>query len=547
MSLSLRNMLSRISREMPNASSADAEKRVNSGHDGGRGNHTDLALMVVMTGVLITAVDTTIVVLALPEIERALHISLSDVIWVIIGYLLVITILAMQVGRLGDMFGRVKMYELGFLIFVVGSFLCALSFNETSIIIFRVLQGVGGAFIQANSGAVVADTFPPEKRGRAYGFIAVGWSVGAVLGIVLGGLIITYISWRWIFWINVPIGILALMAAGRVLVERTERISRKIDWVGMLLLAGGLFSLLWGMTKLTSESFNLAIGLFFVVGLVLLAVFLISQAHVHDPVVKLAIFKIPTMTPSLFAALIQAAGNYAVLFLLIMYLQGVRGLSPLDASLLLVPGYVLGGFVGPFAGRLADRTSPVFPATAGLAVQVIALILYAHLGTDVGLWMVVLSSIINGIGGSMFFPGNNSAVMKASTPEVFGISSGMLRTFSNVGMVFSFSMAILVAARTIPRNLAFAIFVGTTHLVSSVKGPFNNGIHSAFYASAGLMVLAAILSASRVFSHHSIKASSAVSPSGGVSQGSEASGIMVQDGGGSQGIMVQDGEPQDLA
>ncbi len=486
---------------------------------GSRGDHPELALMVVMTGVLITAVDTTIVVLALPEIERALHISLSDVIWVIIGYLLVITILAMQVGRLGDMFGRVKMYEIGFLIFVIGSFLCALSFNEASIIGFRVLQGIGGAFIQANSGAVVADTFSPEKRGRAYGYIAVGWSVGAVLGIVLGGLIITYISWRWIFWINVPIGILALAAAGRVLIEKTERTSRRIDWVGMILLAGGLFSLLWGMTKLTSESFNLAIGIFFVVGLALLVVFMVSQAHVNDPVVKLAIFKIPTMTPSLFAALIQAAGNYAVLFLLIMYLQGVRGLSPLDASLLLVPGYVLGGLIGPFAGKLADKTSPVFPATAGLAIQVVALILYAHLGTDVGLWMVVLSSMINGIGGSTFFPGNNSAVMKASTPEVFGISSGMLRTFSNVGMVFSFAMAILVAARTIPRKLAFAIFVGTTHLARSAKGPFNNGIHSAFYASAVLMVFAALLSASRIFSHHHIKASTLATQPDGIVQG----------------------------
>ncbi|MCL5948290.1 MAG: MFS transporter [Actinobacteria bacterium] len=491
----------------------------NSG-SGNRVGHPDLALLVVMTGVLITAVDTTIVVLALPEIERALHISLSAVIWVIIGYLLVITILAMQVGRLGDMFGRVRMYKLGFLIFIIGSFLCALSFNEMSIILFRVLQGAGGALIQANSGAVVADTFPPEKRGRAYGFIAVGWSVGAVLGIVLGGLIITYISWRWIFWINVPIGVLALVAAGRVLVERAERSSKRIDWAGMVLLGGGLFCLLWAMTKLTSESFDLAVGAFFAGGLLLLAVFLVVQARVKDPVVNLSIFRIPTMTPSLFAALVQATANYAVLFLLIMYLQGVRGLSPLDASLLLVPGYVLGGVIGPFAGKLADRTSPVFPATAGLGIQVVALLLYANLGTSAGLWMVVLASVVNGIGGSAFFPGNNSAVMKASTQELFGISSGMLRTFSNVGMVFSFAMAILVAARTIPKRLAFAIFVGTTHLVNSVKGPFNNGIHSAFYASAGLMIFAAVLSASRIFSHHHIKGSALVPAAG---QGDELS------------------------
>jgi len=212
-----------------------------------------------MTGVLMTAVDTTIVVLALPEIQRGLHVALSAVVWVIISFLLVITLLATQVGRLGDMFGRVRMYEMGFAVFVLGSLACALAWNETSIIVFRIVQGVGGAFIMANSGAVIADLYPRERRGRAYGYTSVGWTMGAVIGIVLGGLIVTYISWRWVFWINVPVGVLAA---------------------------------------------------------------------------------------------------FAVLFLVIMYLQGPRGLSPIHASLLLVPGYVLGSVVGPYAGRLADRCCP---------------------------------------------------------------------------------------------------------------------------------------------------------------------------------------------
>ena len=154
----------------------------------------NLGLAVVMTGVLITAVDTTIVVLALPEIERGLRVDLSSVIWVIIGYLLVITLLATQVGRLGDMFGRVRMYEAGFIVFIVGSALCALAWDGSSMIGFRVLQGIGGALVTANSGAVIADLFPPHERGKAYGFNGIGWSAGAVLGIVLGGVIVTYLS-----------------------------------------------------------------------------------------------------------------------------------------------------------------------------------------------------------------------------------------------------------------------------------------------------------------------------------------------------------------
>src|SRR5579875_2203743 len=197
---------------------------------------TGLALLVIMIGVLMAAVDTTIVVLALPDLERSLHVPISGVVWVIISYLLVITVLAVQVGRLGDMFGRVRMYEAGFIVFIVGSALCALATSEATIIAYRVLQGVGGALIAANSGAVIADTFPPERRGRAYGFNAIGFNAGAILGILLGGVIITYASWRWIFWINVPAGIAAFVLALRVLHDRGERRHQQLDLAGMVVL-----------------------------------------------------------------------------------------------------------------------------------------------------------------------------------------------------------------------------------------------------------------------------------------------------------------------
>jgi hypothetical protein len=186
-----------------------------------------------------------------------------------------------------------------------------------------------------------------------------------------------------------------------------------------------------------------------------------------------------------------------VLFLVIMYLQGARRLSPIHASLLLIPGYLVGAAIGPAAGRLADRFAPVLPATVGLGVQVVALFVYAHLSLATGMWVVVLGSVVNGLGASSFFPANSSAVMKASPPAAFGISSGMLRTFANVGMVFSFSMAILIASRNISRHLAFAIFVGSTSLRPDDAQAFTSGLHAAFYASMGLMALAGIFSATR--------------------------------------------------
>ena len=458
---------------------------------------TGIAMAVIMTGVVMTAVDTTIVVLALPEIQRGLHVALSAVVWVIISFLLVITLLATQVGRLGDMFGRVRMYEMGFAVFVLGSLACALAWNEASIIVFRVLQGVGGAFIMANSGAVIADLYPRQQRGRAYGFTSVGWTMGAVIGIVLGGLIVTYVSWRWVFWINVPVGVAALAVATRVLHDRAERSRRRLDLPGMISLGLGLFGVLWAMTRLATTAFDAEVAAYLIGGCVLIGAFVIIEGRQPEPMLPLSIFQVPTMTASLLASLFQGLASFAVLFLVIMYLQGPRGLSPIHASLLLVPGYVIGSVAGPYAGRLADRRGPVLPATIGLAVQVVSLAVYAQLGMTTGLWVVVVASIINGVGASFFFPANNSAIMKAAPPAAFGIASGMLRTFSNIGMVFSFAVAILIASRSISRGLAFAIFVGSTSLHGALAVAFTSGLHAAFYASMGFMVLAAALSALR--------------------------------------------------
>jgi EmrB/QacA subfamily drug resistance transporter len=456
-----------------------------------------LGLAVVMVGVLITAVDATIVVLALPEIERGLHVAISSLIWVIIGYLLVITLLATQVGRLGDMFGRVRMYEAGFIVFAAGSALCALAWDEASLIGFRVLQGIGGALMTANSGAVIADLFPPERRGKAYGYNAVGWSVGAVLGIVVGGVMVTYVDWRWIFWINVPIGAFGVTLAFRVLKDTGARVRRHLDIAGMGTLGLGLFGILWAVTRLATSPFDAETAGFLLGGAAFVGAFAAIEHKRAEPMLDLSLLAVPTVSPTLLASFFQGLANYATLFLVIMYLQGPRGMSPLDASLLLVPGYVVGSAAGPAAGRMADRLGPVVPATAGLGLQVVALVVYAHLSTGTGLWVVVVASVLNGLGASGFFPSNTAALMRAVRPQTFGIASGMLRTFANIGMVFSFSMAVLVASRSISRRLAFAIFVGTARLHGQLARAFTTGLHAAFYASVAVMLVAAGFSATR--------------------------------------------------
>jgi len=462
---------------------------------------TGLALVVIMIGVLVAAVDTTIVILALPVMRHDLHVGFASVVWVVLGYLLVVTLLATQVGRLGDMFGRVRMYKAGFLIFVLGSALCALSWNEASIVVFRLVQGVGGAFISANSGAIIADIFPPHQRGRAYGYTSIGWNVGAVLGILAGGALVTYLTWRWIFWINVPIGAVALLLAQRALPSDHGFRHRELDLPGMASLGAALFCILWAMVQLTTAAFDASIAAWLGAGVVLLVVFAALERSAKEPMVPLSLFRVPTLTPSFLASFFQGLANFAVLFLITMYLQGVRGLTPLQGALLLIPGYLVGSIVGPFAGRLSDRLGPVVPATAGLAIQVVAMLLYVTLGLTTPLWVVSAVSVVNGLGSGGFFPANNSAVMKAAPRQVFGVASGLLRTFANVGMIFSFSTALLVAAHALSRGLAFAIFVGNAVVSGPMGAAFLRGIHASLYASVAALVVAAGLSALRGVHH----------------------------------------------
>ncbi len=454
-------------------------------------------MAVVMIGVLIAAVDSTIVVLALPAIEQDLTISLSAVTWVVVGYLLVMTVLVTQVGRMGDMYGRVRMYKAGFAAFVVTSVLCALAWDAPSIIGFRLLQGIGAALIAANSSAVISELYPREERGRAYGYNALGFALGSVLGVLLGGVIVTYLSWRWVFWINLPIGLVALILAARVLRDRNERVRRRLDALGMVTLGLGLVAILWTMTELAAEPFNGRHLVYLIGGLALLGAFVLIERRHPEPSVDLSLFHIPSMTPSLLATLLQNLGSFAVLFLLIMYLQGPRGLDPIQASLLMVPGYVIGAIVGPYAGRLADRWGVVIPATAGLGISIVALAIFAQMTTTSTLWLPAIGNVVIMVGGGFFYSANSAAVMKASPASQYGLASGLLRTAASIGMVFSFTTAILVAANAIPRSTAFAVFVGTATLEGQNAVAFTSGLSATFYALMVVMALAAVLSAVR--------------------------------------------------
>ncbi len=456
-----------------------------------------IALLIVMMGVMMAAIDTTAVVLALPVMIEDLHTDIISIVWVLLSYLLVITILGTQVGRLGDMFGRVRMYNVGFAIFTIGSVLCGFSSSGAEIIVWRIMQGVGGAFISSNSGAIIADVFSERERGRAFGITGVGWSVGAVLGILIGGAFVTFLNWRYIFFINLPIGVLATVGGYILLKERSPRIKEKMDLFGIGLLGAGLTMILVALTGMAGEGFTTPFGVLLLIGIVIIFGFVLWERGYKAPFLDLKILRNRVLSASMFAAFFQSLAAYAVIFLIVMYLQGPRGMDPFSASVLLIPGFVLGGLIAPFSGRLSDRHGARVIASVGLLLQVFGILVYFTLDLNSSIYLVVLGSVLNGAGSSTFFPANTSAVMAAAPKRAYGVTAGLLRTLANLGMVCSFAVALFFASVSLPRDIAFKIFLGTGGLDPVLSADFVQAMHSALLASIVLLGVAFVLSVLR--------------------------------------------------
>ena len=270
-------------------------------------------------------------------------------IWIILTYLLVIAVTTTQLGRIGDLYGRTTMFNAGFGIFTVGSALCGFSPNIYFLIGSRVVQALGGALMQSNSGAIIADTFPPNARGKAYGFSSLGWTIGSMLGIVLGGIVTTFVGWQFIFFINIPIGAIALILGFKYL-KPAPKVKAKLDFGGMVLLATSLLLISYGATSLASQGIGIPNTVSLLLGAFLIPLFIKYENRLETPMVDFTAFKDRVLRNSCLATFFVSVGYISVVFLIIMYLQGVRGLSPLNASLLLIPGYVIGSFFSPSNG-----------------------------------------------------------------------------------------------------------------------------------------------------------------------------------------------------
>ncbi|NMP23298.1 MFS transporter [Sulfobacillus harzensis] len=439
-----------------------------------------IALTNTTLGILMAAINGTILIISLPAIFRGIQINplhsgqTSLLLWILMGFNVATTILLVSFGRISDTYGRVKLYNLGFLIFTIGSILLFLTpgkgtAGEWQLIIFRFVQGIGGAFLFSNSAAILTDAFPANERGFALGLNQIAGIAGGVIGLVVGGLL-SAVDWRAVFLVNVPFGIAGTIWAYVALKETsTTRESKKIDWWGNLTFAIGLMGVMLGLTYSINPYKNHAMGwqspfviTSLVVGVVLLIAFVIIENYVEDPMFHLQLFKTRAFSIGNFTSLMAAIARGGLSFMLIIWLQGIwlpmHGVSfantPLQAGIDTIPQMI--GFLvfGPLSGKLSDRYGARWFATIGMLVSAIGFGLLETLPADFHYWTFAFYIFIVGGGMGLFASPNTSAIMSSVPPRYRGVASGMRATFMNAGQMLSmglfFSMVISSLANGLP-------------------------------------------------------------------------------------------------
>jgi MFS family permease len=537
-----------------------------------------IALSNTTAAVFMSALDGSIVIISLPAIFRGINLDPLDpanigyLLWMIMGYRLVQAVLVVALGRFGDMFGRVRVYNAGFAVFTFASIL--LSFDPFVgasaalwLIGWRVLQATGGAMLMANSAAILTDAFPADKRGFALGFNQVAALSGQFIGLIAGGLLAVW-DWRAVFWVNVPVGVFGTIWAYRKLRDNGIRHRGRIDWWGNATFAIGLSAILVAITMglqphgghTTGWHNPMVVGTL-VGGVVLLAVFVVIESKVAEPMIQLSLFRIRAFSAGNAAALCASLGQGGLQFVLIIWLQGIwlplHGYdyadTPLWAGIFLLP--LTAGFLiaGPLAGTLSDRFGARGISTAGMVVFGATFVGLLTLPVDFPYWAFAVLIGLNGVGSGMFAAPNTSSIMGSVPADQRGVASGMRATFQNSGTALSigvfFSLMIVGLSTGLPGALTegltqqgvpyatahqvanlppvstlFAAVLGENpleHLLAPsgvlqtlpagnretivgheffpdlIAGPFHHGLTVVFVASALLALLAAAASLSR--------------------------------------------------
>jgi len=399
-----------------------------------------LVLVVLTSGFFMILLDTTIVNVAIPAMSAGLNTTLDQILWVLNAYILVYAVLLITAGRLGDLYGQRNLFAIGLLIFTVASALCGLSQNAGELIAARVLQGIGGAILTPQTLAIITTLFPPERRGAAFGVWGGVAGLATIAGPTVGGAIVTYVSWQWIFFVNVPIGIAALIATFAIIPDIRQGRRHGWDIMGVVLATAGLFAVVFGLIE--GQRFNwgeigsygITIPEVIIGGVVLLAVFIVWERFQAEPLMPLSLFRDRNFAVANWIAAAISFGMLSLFLPIVIYLQSVRGFSALTAGLTFAPMSLTSMVVAPFAGRFADKVGGKYILLAGISLFTIGFGLVTFVAGPDSTWLTFLvPAIIAGAGMGMTFAPMTTVAMRNISPQMSGAASGILNTTRQLG------------------------------------------------------------------------------------------------------------------
>jgi EmrB/QacA subfamily drug resistance transporter len=451
------------------------------------------ALSCTSLGMLLVTINSGTLIIALPDLERSLHTSLLQLVWVILAYMISSTVLVLTAGRLSDVFGRKKAYIGALALFAATSLGAGFAADGTQLILWRVIQGIAGAFIFANGPALVADAFPLDQLGVAMGTNSMVAALGLVIGPVLGGALVG-ISWHWVFWFNVPVAAIAATWSALTLRELARRdAQRSLDLPGTALLVAGLTGLVYGISRggISGWSDGLVIaGL--ICSAILLPLFVLAEHHGRAPMLDLTIFRNRMFSAATAAAFINGLSRFALLFVFVFYFQGAQGDSPITAGLKLAPMAVGMLIASPLAGIWADRHGSRGLAALGMLVSAAALALMTTLQAHSPYWQSTLWLFLVGVGSGMFQSPNTAAMMGTVPANRRGIAAGARTMLQNTGAVISIAFVLAIVTAAVPKAVLFEIFSGLSSGLSDANlAPFIHNLHTALWALAATSVVGA--------------------------------------------------------
>jgi EmrB/QacA subfamily drug resistance transporter len=457
-----------------------------------------VVLTVTTVGIFMATLDSSILVVGLPQVVRSLNTNLVVGVWFITIYRLMITILLVSIGRIADLYGRVRLYNMGFAIFTVGSLLSGLSLTAEELLVFRLVQGLGAALLFVNSVAIVTDAFAGEGLGKGIGINQVAINAGTITGYTLSGVLIQLFTWRSIFLVNVPIGVFGTYWSHRRLREISQPArGEKFDLLGAASFSASITLLLLG---LTIGSFTDALNLALIgSSLILMIFFFLVERRTKFPVLDLSLFKIRLFTVGNIANLLSGLAFAGLAFVMTLYFQLVRGYDPLHAGIFLIPLDATLILVGPISGALSDKWGARGLSTLGLVIASAGFFVLSLFDQATSYSQIAIGLVLVGFGIGMFRSPNASSVMGSVPASKRGISSAVRATIINTSIVASIPLVLALMTIDVPYNKLVGI-IGNSNLIMSVQasngspGGFLPGLQHALLVFSGIILVSAVFS-----------------------------------------------------